>query len=54
MKTVMQPAIATGNSPAPNHAAAIHTMRAAAPATGDWVASMMAGKVMTARVTYGT
>ena len=31
---------------------AIH--KAAAPETGDWVDSKIAGKVITAKVTYGT
>ena len=45
---------ATGKSPAPNQEIMIPTMRAIIPAIGDCVASMIAGKVMAARVTYGT
>lgn len=41
----------TGNSPNPNHAAMIPRMRAKVPANGDDVASVMAGNVITARVT---
>lgn len=43
--------IDTGNSPNPNHAAIIPRTRAKAPANGDEVASVMAGNVITARVT---
>ena len=41
----------TGNNPAPHQAARMPTASAAAPEMGVWVASMMAGKVMTASVT---
>ena len=44
----------TGKSPSPNHAAMMPSARAIAPASGDDVASVIAGKVITARVTYGT
>ena len=49
--TTRQQAAAVPKSPAPNQAAAIPPMRARAPARGIWVASIMAGNVMTARVT---
>ena len=45
---------ATGKRPRPNQAAMRPTARAMMPASGVSVVSMMAGKVMTARVTYGT
>ncbi len=41
----------TGKRPRPNHAAMMPSARAMAPATGDDVASVIAGKVITARVT---
>ena len=44
----------TGKSPRPNHAAMMPRTSAKVPASGDDVASVMAGKVITARVTYGT
>ena len=44
----------TGKSPSPNHAAMMPSARAMAPAMGDDVASVIAGKVITARVTNGT
>ncbi len=42
---------ATGNNPAPRRDAAILISNAANPAIGDCVASMIAGKVITDRVT---
>ena len=53
-KTTAQQAQATGKSPAPKYERIIPTARAMIPATGDCVASTMAGKVITARVMYGT
>lgn len=44
----------TGNSPSPNQAARMPAARATAPAKGEAVASIIAGTVITARVTYGT
>ncbi len=44
----------TGKRPNPNHAAMMPSARAIAPASGDDVASVIAGNVITARVTYGT
>ena len=41
----------TGKSPSPAQAAIIPRISATAPATGLFVASMIAGKVMTASVT---
>ena len=52
--TTTQQSTETGKSPAPFHAATMPAARATPPAMGDWVALVMAGKVMTARVTYGT
>ena len=46
-----QQMMATGKSPNLNHAATRPTMRATMPASGVSVVSMMAGKVITARVT---
>ena len=46
--------IETGKRPRPNQAAMMPSAKAMAPASGDDVASVMAGKVITARVTYGT
>ena len=54
MKTVRQQRIATGKRPALNHAAIIPRMRAKVPVHGDFVLLMMAGKVITERVMYGT
>ena len=54
MSTTAQHDTATGKSPAPNHAATTPTMRAITPAIGFPAASTIAGKVMTASVTYGT
>ena len=50
INTTAQQQIDTGNNPAPSHAAMIPMRNAAAPATGDCVTSMIAGKVMTDRV----
>ena len=50
-RTVIQHITATPRSLTPAHAAIIPAMKAAAPAAGDCVASTMAGKVITARVT---
>ena len=41
----------TGRSPSPHHAAMMPMTMAAAPAMGDCVAFMMAGKVITESVT---
>ncbi len=46
-----QQTVATGNNPAPNRERIIPTIKAANPATGDCVASMIAGNVITERVT---
>lgn len=54
MKTVMQQRIATGKRPALNHAPIIPRMRAALPTHGDFVVWIMAGKVITESVIYGT
>ena len=51
--TVMQQMIATGNNPNPRHDAMMPAMRAAKPAIGLRVTSVMAGSVITASVTYG-
>lgn len=51
IKTTAQQDTDTENNPAPNHAAAMPMISAAAPATGDWVASRIAGNVITASVT---
>ena len=48
---MMQQAIATGKSPSPFHAIKMPAIRASAPASGVAVASMIAGKVITASVT---
>ena len=52
--TTRQQMIDTGKRPRPNHAAMMPRISAKVPASGDDVASVMAGKVITARVTYGT
>lgn len=52
--TIREHIVATGNSPKPHQAAKTPTISARIPATGYSVASIMAGKVITARVTYGT
>lgn len=52
--TVAQHRRDTGSSPSPHHAHTTPAAMAAAPARGDCVACMMAGKVITASVTYGT
>ena len=44
----------TGNNPSPSQAATMPTTKDTAPATGEDVASTMAGNVITASVTYGT
>lgn len=44
----------TGKRPNPRHAESMPIRSAAHPASGVVVASVMAGKVMTASVTYGT
>ncbi len=44
----------TGNNPAPNHASSIAATKATAPDTGDPVACVIVGNVITASVTYGT
>ena len=49
-----QQAQATGKSPAPIKDRIIPTTSAIIPAIGDCVACIIAGKVITARVTYGT
>lgn len=54
MKTVRQQMIATGKRPRPSQAAAMPSRRAAKPAHGVPAESTMAGKVITASVTYGT
>ena len=51
INTVRQDRTATVNRLLPNQASRIPTTRANAPATGFLVASIMAGKVITARVT---
>ncbi len=50
-KTTRQLIIETGKSPKPNHAATIPETSAATPAMGHWVASIIAGNVITASVT---
>ena len=54
MNTVIQAPTATGKSPKPKKAIARATMRAIIPEIGDCVAPIMDGKVITAKVTYGT
>ena len=49
--TTAQQMTATGRSPAPAYAAMIPIISASAPEMGDWVAWIMAGKVITASVT---
>ena len=51
ISTTRQQMIETGKRPRPNHAAMMPSAKAMAPAIGDDVASVMAGKVITARVT---
>ena len=51
--TVTQHSTATSTILTPFHAAAMPTPSAAAPASGFWVASSIAGKVITDSVTYG-
>ena len=50
----MHEATDTLNKLAPNQANIIPTIKAIAPAIGVCVASIIAGKVITASVTYGT
>ena len=50
MKTTAQQAQATGKRPRPKYANVIPITRAIIPAIGDWVASIIAGKVITASV----
>ncbi len=50
IRTVRQHIMAVSNRFFLNHAITIPTIRAAYPATGFFVASVMAGKVMTDRV----
>ena len=54
MNTVAQQATETVNRLAPFQANAMPAASAASPAYGLRVVSMMAGKVITASVTYGT
>ena len=51
MNTTAQQAQATGKRPAPKKERTIPATSAITPATGDWVASTIAGKVITERVT---
>ncbi len=53
MKTSRQQMTETSNNPAPHHAATIPNINAAVPEIGVCVASIMAGKVIMAKVTYG-
>ena len=46
--------MATGKSPALNHAAIMPRISAIEPVHGDFVVWIMAGKVITDNVTYGT
>ena len=52
--TLTQQAEATMNRFPPNQAQIMPATRAPTPAIGEFVASMIAGNVMTASVTYGT
>ena len=52
--TIMQAEAATAKRLAPFHASITAKMKATEPATGESVASIMAGNVMAAKVTYGT
>ena len=52
--TTIQQTTDTWNRLAPNHAATIPITSAIAPEIGELVVSMIAGKVITANVTYGT
>ena len=54
INTVMQLMQATEKSFAPNTEATMLTAKATKPATGDCVALMMAGNVITDSVTQGT
>ncbi len=51
MNTVRQQITETGNRLRPYHAAEIPISKAAAPATVEFVASMIAGNVITDKVT---
>ena len=51
INTTTQHKEATGKSPAPKNAAIIPAARAIIPAIGEFVASIIAGKVITERVT---
>lgn len=51
MKTTRQHMTETGNNPRPAHDAMIPRINANAPATGEEVASIIAGNVITASVT---
>ncbi len=53
-KTTVQQITATLNRLAPNHAEKIPATNANVPEICDCVASIIAGKVITASVTYGT
>ena len=52
--TIAQADTATKNNPLPKYARSIAAISAAAAAIGDCVAESIAGKVITAKVTYGT
>ena len=52
--TTVQHSSATLKRLAPNHAAKMPAISASVPEIGDCVASIIAGKVITASVTYGT
>lgn len=54
MKALRQEAAATGKRFAPKRARTEPTKSATSPDQILWVAFRMAGKVMTARATYGT
>ena len=54
ISTTRQQMMETGKRPRSNQAAMMPSAKAMAPAIGDDVASVMAGNVITARVTYGT
>ena len=51
MNTIPQQMQATGKSPSPKYETTIPTTSAIIPAIGDCVASIIAGKVITASVT---
>ena len=54
INTMMQQESDTLKRLAPIHATMTPTIKANAPDMGLWVASKIAGKVITANVTYGT